>query len=157
MKSKIYLFGFLVACITFTLSSCKSKESAYKAAYEAAKEREMQEDVQDLTPVEKPQASTPASSAIVQKEKITVVDGSSSSIQQYNVVVGSFTNKTNALSLKERMQDRGYRSFLAQNEKGMYRVIVATFGNKADAATERDNIKDKYYPEFQDAWILDKN
>jgi cell division septation protein DedD len=159
MKSKIYLSGILVVCIMFTLNSCKSKESAYKAAYEAAKEREMQEDVSDVNPVEKPKVSysTPSSSAIVQKEKITVVDDSGSSIQQYNVVIGSFTNKTNALSLKERMQNRGYRAFLAQNEKGMYRVIVATFSNKAGAATERDSIKDKYYPEFQDAWILDKN
>jgi cell division protein FtsN len=155
MKSKIYLSGILVVCIMFTLNSCKSKESAYKAAYEAAKEREMQEDVPEVNPVEKPKVSY--STAIVQKEKITVVDDSGSSIQQYNVVIGSFTNKTNALSLKERMQNRGYRAFLAQNEKGMYRVIVATFDNKAGAAAERDSIKDKYYPEFQDAWILDKN
>jgi cell division septation protein DedD len=155
MKSKIYLLGFLVVCILFTLDSCKSKESAYKAAYEAAKQKEMEEDLQDVTPVEKSQVSYP-SSATVQKERITVVDGSNS-IQQYNVVIGSFTNKTNATSLKERMEKQGYRAFLAQNEKGMYRVIVATFSNKAAAATERDNIKDKYYPDFQDAWILDKN
>jgi cell division protein FtsN len=157
MKSK-FLLGFLVVCILFTLDSCKSKESAYKAAYEAAKAKEMQEEkITDVTPVEKPKVSYSTSSATVQKEKITVVDGFSSSIQQYNVVIGSFTNKTNALSLKERMFNRGYSAFLAQNERGMYRVIVATFSNKAAAATERDNIKDKYYPEFQDAWILDKN
>ncbi|MDR2622006.1 MAG: SPOR domain-containing protein [Dysgonamonadaceae bacterium] len=157
MKSKIYLLGFLVICIMFTLNSCKSKESAYKAAYEAAKAREMQEDVQEVNPVEKPKVSYSTASTVVQKEKITVVDGSGSSIQQYNVVIGSFTNKTNALSLKERMENRGYKAFLAQNEKGMYRVIVATFSNKAAAAAERDSLKDKYYPEFQDAWILDKN
>ncbi|MDR1631394.1 MAG: SPOR domain-containing protein [Dysgonamonadaceae bacterium] len=156
MKLK-YLLGFLIVCILFTLDSCKSKESAYKAAYEAAKAKEMQEETGDVTSVEKPKISYSTASAIVQKEKITVVDGLSSSIQQYNVVIGSFTNKTNALSLKERMISRGYSAFLAQNERGMYRVIVATFNNKSAAATERDNIKDKYYPEFQDAWILDKN
>jgi cell division septation protein DedD len=163
MKSKTYLLGFLVIGILFSLSSCKSKESAYKAAYEAAKQKEVEEDVRDVTPVRKTQIATtspssaPQSSAIVQKEKITVVDGSNSAIQQYNVVIGSFTNKTNATSLKERMERQSYRAFLAQNEKGMYRVIVATFSNKADAATERDNIKNKYYPDFQDAWLLDKN
>jgi cell division protein FtsN len=156
MKSK-YLLGFLVVCILFTLDSCKTKESAYKAAYEAAKAKEMQEEITEITPVEKPKVSYPAPPAIVQKEKITVIDGSGSAIQQYNVVIGSFTNKTNALSLKERMANQGYSAFLAQNEKGMYRVIIATFSNKADAAMERDNIKDKYYPEFRDAWILDKN
>lgn len=149
MKSK-YLLGFLVVCILFTLNSCKSKGSAYKAAYEAAKEKEIQEETGT-------KVSYPAASAVVQKEKVTVVDGLSSSIQRYNVVIGSFTNKTNALSLKERMIGKGYSAFLAQNEKGMYRVIAATFDNKTDAATERDNIKNKYYPEFQDAWILDRN
>ncbi|GHT55659.1 hypothetical protein FACS189451_07280 [Bacteroidia bacterium] len=169
MKSKIYLLGFLVICILFTLDSCKSKESAYKAAYEAAKQREMQEeDVTDVTPVEKPKVSysSPSSSssssswnspAVVQKERITIVDGSAASLQQYNVVIGSFTNKTNATSLKERMTKQGYNAFLAQNDKGMYRVIVATFSNRASAAAERDRIKDKYYPDFQDAWLLDKN
>jgi cell division septation protein DedD len=159
MKSKIYLLGFLITCTLLTFESCKSKESAYKAAYEAAKQKEMEEDVQDVTPVEKPRASSTVSTspAVVQKEKITVVDGSNSAIQRYNVVIGSFTNKTNATSLKERMEKQNYWAFLAQNEKGMYRVIIATFANKADAATERDNIKDKYYPDFQDAWILDKN
>ena len=160
MKSKIYLLGFLVVCILFTLDSCKSKESAYKAAYEAAKQREMQEDdTQSVTSLEKPKISysTPSSTATVQKERITVVDDPSSTAQQFNVVIGSFVNKTNATSLKERMQRQGYQAFLAQNERGMYRVIVATFSNRASAASERDNIRSRFYPDFQDAWILDKN
>jgi len=160
MKSKIYVLGFLAVCILFTLDSCKSKESAYKAAYEAAKQREMQEDdTQSVTSSEKPKISysTPSSTATVQKERITVVDDPSSTAQQFNVVIGSFINKTNATSLKERMQRQGYQAFLAQNERGMYRVIVATFSNRASAASERDNIRSRFYPDFQDAWILDKN
>jgi len=159
MKSKIYLLGFLVVCILLTFDSCKSKESAYKAAYEAAKQKDVaDQEVQDVTPVEKPRTtySTP-STATVQKEKVTVVDDPSSTIQQFNVVIGSFINKTNAVSLKERMQKQGYQAFLAQNEKGMYRVIAATFSNRTNAANARDAIKDKYYPDFQDAWLLDKN
>ncbi|MDR2691369.1 MAG: SPOR domain-containing protein [Dysgonamonadaceae bacterium] len=153
MKSK-YLLGILVVCALFTLDACKSKESAYKAAYEAAKAKELQEEA-NVTFAEKPTVSDAVTSAIVLKETITVVDNFPS-IQQYNVVIGSFTNKTNALSLQERMTGRGYSAVLAQNEKGMYRVIAATFGNKTDAAMERDNIR-KNYPEFEDAWILDKN
>ena len=153
MKSK-YLLGFLVFCALFTLDSCKSKESVYKAAYEAAKAKELQEDG-SVTSVIKPKVSDTATSAIVLKEKITVIDDFSS-VQQYNVVIGSFTNKTNAISLKERMISRGHSVFLAQNEKGMYRVIAATFDNRTDAVAERDNIR-KDFPEFEDAWILDKN
>jgi len=159
MKTKVYLLAFLVVCTLFTLDSCKSKESAYKAAYEAARQREMQEEYErDVTPVEKPRVSysTP-STATVQREKIMVVDDSNYAIQQFNVVIGSFVNRTNASSLKERMQKQGYRAFLAQNERGMYRVIAASFSNRASAANERDDIKDRFYPDFQDAWILDNN
>jgi cell division septation protein DedD len=186
MKSK-YLLGFLVVCILFSLNACKSKESAYKAAYKAATVRELPVEPEIITPVEEiaeeeveapapvaptppadippvepapvavaPVPAPPATSAIIRKESVTVVGGTSS-IQQYNVVIGSFINRTNALSLTERMISNGYPAVLVQNEKGMYRVIAATFDNKAAAAAKRDDIKQKYLPEFQDAWILDKN
>jgi cell division septation protein DedD len=152
MKSKVILFG-LAMSLLFSLESCKTKESAYKAAYEAAKEKEVQGNTPpaEITPVEK--ATPSSSSASVQKERVTAIDGA---IQQFSVVIGSFANKTNAVSLKERMEKEGYRAFLAQNEKGMYRVIVATFSDKASAASERDRVKSKYYPKYEDAWILEK-
>ncbi len=161
MKSKVWLFG-LVLTLLFSLGSCKSKESAYKAAYEKAKEKEMQDQqastVEEVTPVSKPRATTttPASnsSATVQKEKVTTIEGSG--LKQYSVVIGSFMNKTNATSLKERMQAQGYKVIIAQNEQQMYRVIVATFDNKSDAATARDAIKAKYNPDFQDSWLLEQ-
>ncbi|GHU91885.1 hypothetical protein FACS1894174_06410 [Bacteroidia bacterium] len=159
MKSKIWLFG-LTLTLLFSLGACKSKESAYKAAYEKAKEKELEEEksISEVTPVSKPAATTSSngsySSASVQKEKLTTIDGVG--LKQYSVVIGSFMNKTNATSLKERMQNQGYKVIIAQNEKQMYRVIVATFDNKADAAKERDVIKAKYNPEFSDAWLLEQ-
>lgn len=150
MKSKIYLWAIALVFV-FAFESCKPKESAYKAAYEAAKAREMQENnVEEVTPVEKSAANSAVS---VQKEKVTAIDGFG--IKQFNVVIGSFLNKTNAVSLKERMEAQGFRAFLAQNERGMYRVIIATFSDKSSAVTERNRVKEKYYPEFQDSWILD--
>ncbi len=157
MKSKIWLFG-LALTLLFSLGACKSKESAYKAAYEKAKDKEMEESkpVSEVTPVTKAPATTNSnsySSATVQKEKVTTIDGSG--LKQFSVVIGSFMNKTNATSLKERMQQQGYSVTIAQNEKQMYRVIVATFDNKADAARERDAVKSKYNPDFQDSWLLE--
>ena len=153
MKTRNYLLFSLAFALFFSLNACKSKQSNYKAAYEAAKARESTDNVvEETTPVTKP-AST-SSTATVQKEKVTAVDGAG--IQQFSVVIGSFINKTNAVSLKERMSKQGFQAFLAQNERGMYRVIVATFSDKASAVTERDRVKNKYYPDFQDAWILDK-
>lgn len=159
MKSKFYLVG-LALLLLLSLGACKSKESAYKAAYEKAKEKEMEEsqnkaEVEEIVPVSKPKQTT-TTTASFQKEKVTAVDGSTG-LKRFNVVIGSFTNKTNATSLKERMETRGYNVVLAQNERQMYRVIVATFDDKASAAAERDEIKEKYYPDFQDAWLLEQD
>lgn len=158
MKSKILLFG-LSLTLLFGLGSCKSKESAYKAAYEKAKQKEMEEDaksneIEEVTPITKSKSAS-TSTASFQKEKVTAVDGNSSGLKRYNVVIGSFTVKTNAQSLKERMQADGYHAILAQNERQMYRVIVASYDDKASAAEERDDIKTKYSPDFQDAWLLE--
>ena len=140
--------------LLLSFSACKSKESAYKKAYDAAKAKEVQDNqttVEETTPVTKPTYNV--ATASVQKEKVTALDGTG--MKQFNVVIGSFLNKTNAVSLKDRMTKQGFQSFLAQNERGMYRVIVATFSDKAGAVAERERVKEKYYPDFQDAWILD--
>lgn len=156
MKSKIYLFG-LVLTLVFSLSACKSKQSAYKQVYEAAQARSTVEaqpapapSYNTNVPVEKPK---PKATGTFQSEKLTTVDGSG--VKQFSVVIGSFINKTNAESLKSRMQAKGFSPVLAQNEKGMYRVIVATFDNKPDAYDKRDEIRDNY-PEFSDAWLLER-
>lgn len=153
---KVFLFA-MAAGMLVTFGSCKSKQSAYKAAYEKAKEQEVSHAVQEVEEV--PVMKTPSakhSGATVQTEKVTAVNPSDASyLKRYSVVVGSFINRTNATSLKEKMGQRGFNAILAQNEKGMYRVIVASFQDRADASEERDRIKAKYAPEFQDAWLLE--
>jgi len=153
MKSRIYLLWGLALVVLLSFNACKSKESAYKTAYEAAKAKEIRDNqtVEETTPVTKPTYNT--STASVQKEKVTVIDGAT--IKQFSVVIGSFLIKTNAVSLRDKMANQGFKAFLAQNERGMYRVIVASYGDKASAVAERERVKEKYYPDFQDAWILD--
>lgn len=159
--NKIWLFGASL-CMILALGSCKPKQSAYKAAYEQAKEKETtapvevieeQETVEEVAPVSKPRVS----SVTTRTEKINAAQGEDASrLKRFSVVVGSFKNKTNAYSLKERMQNDGYNAVLGENEQGMLRVIVASFDNKADAAESRNAIKTKYAPNFQDAWILER-
>ena len=144
--NKIWLFGASI-CMVLALGSCKPKQSAYKAAYEQAKEKE------STTPVSKPRTSNVSTRA----ERINAAQGEDASrLKRYSVVIGSFKNKTNAYALKERMQNDGYNAVLGENEQGMLRVIVASFNDKADAADSRDAIKAKYAPNFQDAWILER-
>lgn len=155
--NKVWLF-----CAAFGLvlafGSCKPKQSAYKAAYEQAKEKEMTEPLvveeeEEIVTVSKPRTSN----AAVRQEKVTAISGEDANgLKRYSVVIGSFKNKTNAVALKERMQNAGYSPILAQNEQGMLRVIVSSFNDKADAADSRDAIKAKYAPNFQDAWLLER-
>ena len=160
--NKIWLFGVAISMV-LAFGSCKPKQSAYKAAYEQAKEKEStapvevveqeEEIVEEVAPVSKPRTST----ATTRSERISAAQGEDASrLKRYSVVIGSFKNKTNAYSLKERMQNAGYNAVLGENEQGMLRVIVASFDDKADAADSRDAIKAKYAPDFQDAWLLER-
>lgn len=144
-------------CLVFAIGtvSCKSKQSAYKAAYEQAKEREISSNEptdEEIAPVTKSKDS-----GETRQEKITPVEGEDAdAIKLYSVVVGSFKNRTNAFSLKERMQNEGYTPVLGENEQGMLRVIVTSFETKAEAEKSRDAIRSKYRPNFQDAWVLER-
>ncbi|MCL1938087.1 MAG: SPOR domain-containing protein [Candidatus Azobacteroides sp.] len=172
----LFAFAFL-----FSFNACKPKESAYRSVYERAKsaqrEKEQQKDRDKLfASIEQSQqtgspsfASSSSSSSMgssssssmanipgtsFQRERITALDGSG--VKPYSVVIGSFVNKTNAESLKDRMRARGYNTFLVKNEKGMYRVIAASFDSRSEAIQLRERIKDKYDSEFADAWLLER-
>ena len=141
----------MVLSVAFLLGmgACKPKQSAYKAAYEKAQEKEIVEEVAEPTPA-KPAPARPAeraSNAKVTSERVTAVSGT---LKAYNVVVGSFTMKTNALGLKEKLQEAGYEAVVAQNAKGMYRVIAASYDDRASAEDMRDSLRS----EFPDAWLL---
>ena len=152
---RIGLLGVALCLVLMCCVSCKSKQSAYKAAYEQAKEREISSDEptdEEIAPVTKSKDS-----GETRQEKITPVEGEDAdAIKLYSVVVGSFKNRTNAFSLKERMQNEGYTPVLGENEQGMLRVIVTSFETKAEAEKSRDAIRAKYAPNFQDAWVLER-
>ena len=152
---KLGLLSMVLCVVTMCCVSCKSKQSAYKAAYEQAKQREMtnSEPVEEqITPVTKAKTST-----ATRQEKITPISGENpEGIKLYSVVIGSFKNKTNAYSLKERMQNEGYMPVLGENEQGMLRVILTSHETRKEAEKSRDAIRAKFFPNFQDAWLLER-
>lgn len=157
MYMKKGMFLIISLCVIMLGTSCKSKQSAYKTAYEQAKAKEMEdasvieEDVEPVTKSKTPTSSTP------RPEKINPVAGEDGTgIKLYSVVVGSFRNRTNAYSLKERMQNDGYMPILGENEQGMLRVILTSHEYRQEAEQSRDAIRRKYYPNFQDAWLLER-
>ena len=162
MKKSMILCAGL--CAVFAFSSCRSsKESAYKKAYEKAKAQEQTmspEDMQSAAPIVSPVEESPATqtteaesveNATVRQESVTVVSGAG--LSDYSVVVGSFSLRSNAEGLYNKLKSEGQDAQLAFNaERGMYRVVAATFASKADAVASRNQFRSTY----PDAWLLYK-
>lgn len=170
MKKQTILLGIGV-CMAVAFSSCKSSESAYRKAYEKAQQQELADQSTAAVPVETTSVVTaPAETTVVESasvavnnasdvrhEKVTVVSGNESSLQDYSVVCGSFGVKANAEGLKAYLESEGYTPVIVFNaDAATYRVVVSTYADRASAAAARDAFKAKY-PErkdFQGSWLL---
>jgi cell division septation protein DedD len=174
MSKKLLGISLALACL-IGFGSCKPKQSAYKSVYEAAKEREMEENAQEATTTTPPPAytaPTPAatSNESVRKEKVTpVYESDASGLKAYSVVIAAMSMKPNAESLKQRMENEGYKIILVQNEQSMYRVIIASYDSKDQAVARKNEIlsefaakgtpeslRAKYGIPFNDWWILQR-
>ncbi|MBR3013716.1 MAG: SPOR domain-containing protein [Bacteroidaceae bacterium] len=159
---KKFAFLGLGLCMALAFTSCKSSESAYKKAYEKAKQQELaqgtavQQQTAPATVSTSAETATPAPSADVRQEKVTIVAGNGA-LQDYSVVCGSFGVKTNAENLKNFLDNEGYNAIIVYNaDRNMYRVVSETFSNRDAAARARDAFKAKYpnRQDFQGSWLL---
>lgn len=160
---KILLMGAAV-CAVFMMSSCKSKESAYKKAYEKAKAQQTEQTVTTTTPVQQvpttqtvtPVTTTPVadySNVAVRNESVSFVEGSP--LKQYGVVVASVTIKSNGVALMQKLASQGYNSCVAQaqvNGQTFYRVVACSYDTKPEAAQKRAQLEGQY----PGAWLLYK-
>jgi len=165
---KILLMGAAV-CAVFMMSSCKSKESAYKKAYEKAKAQQAQTVMPTVNPTTTtpvvqqvtPQTVTPVtttpvadySNVAVRNESVAFVEGST--LKQYGVVVASVTIRSNGIALMKKLAGQGYNSCIAQAEVNgqiFYRVVACSFDTKAEAAQKRAQLEGMY----PGAWLLYK-
>jgi len=155
MKSKMYLWGAVLLLVS--VSSCKTTPSGYRQeAYEVAKAGNATNVTNRETVVTPPQTTLPSTNVTGTQGNFRVEQLTGVGVRRYSVVIGSFQNKTNAESLKNRMISNGYNALLAQNEKEMYRVIVASFDTKEEAVIARESFKQRFAPDFSDAWLLEK-
>lgn len=159
---KILLMGAAV-CAVFMMSSCKSKESAYKKAYEKAKAQQTEAPAPVTTPVQQEVAppvqqvtTTPVadySNVAVRNENVTFVEGSP--LKQYGVVVASVTIKANGVALMQKLAGQGYNSCVAQaqvNGTTFYRVVACSYDTKPEAAQKRAQLEGQY----PGTWLLYK-
>ena len=167
MKKLMYLCAGL--CLAMSFTSCGSSEKAYRKAYEKAQAQAAQQQptqqvqqtvtpVVTETPVVTPVQTVPATQTTVvdnrdnvqvRQERVSVVSGAG--LQNYSVVVGSFSVIANAEGLQQRLKNAGYAAQIVKNEeRNMYRVVASTFSDKASAVQSRDQLRSTY----QDAWVL---
>lgn len=150
-------------CVALAFTSCKSQESAYKKMYDKAQakhEQPAEQPVQEETPVVAPIVEKPATettvvdnsdNVAVRSEDFTLVDGSG--LNNFSVVVGSFSAKANAEGLQGQLKAAGKNAQIVYNsERNLYRVVASTFATKAEAAQSRDQLMGQY----PGAWLLYK-
>lgn len=152
----------LVAVSVLSVASCKSSENAYRQAYEKAIQNdEPKTETVVSQPVSTAQAvreeSKEADAAVtVREERVSVVSGGNS-LKAYSVVCGSFSLKTNADALRDRLAGDGYSALVVVNEAGKtYRVICSSHDTKEEAVSARNSFKARYpdNSDFQNSWIL---
>lgn len=155
MRKSVILLSTLFIALSFV--GCKPKQSAYRQVYEQAKQREIAQNNQSTTAPQVEEedviVSKPAQSDVtVRKERFAVMDGEDQSrLQRFSVVVGSFSNPTNARGRKAEVEALGYKALLVENEMGMLRVIASSFPTRDQAVTSRDALRERY----PDAWLLE--
>lgn len=149
-------------CMVMAFSSCKSKkESAYKTAYDQAKQQELvQGESQASDPIEiapVTSSTTPKADATYRSEKVILASGAAGSLKAFSVVCGSFSSKTNADALRQKLIGEGYNALVVQNPvTSMYRVVCASYDDKQQAADAREAFKANHPgdADFQKAWLL---
>lgn len=92
--------------------------------------------------------------SVVNQSTVTLIQPTPISVfSTYNVVVGSMGKLENASGLCQSLRDKGYLSFIYQDnlpEMTMYRVTIGSTNNEQEALRIRDQARNTY----PDAWIL---
>ena len=155
-KLSVLSLGFLVCFLIhafFRLTTCKCQNNAQAQAQEVQQPTTTEPVVTPLettTPSES--TNTEVDNASVRQENVSLVAGSG--LQNFSVVVGSFSLKANAEGLYNTLKSSGYDAQIVFNsERNMYRVVASTFVDKAGAVKSRNELRASKYP---DAWLLFK-
>lgn len=159
---KIFLLCAAIT-VTFAMTSCKSKESAYKKAYDkAVAEQQSGLNNNAGTPATNAVATTPVTTTTVTPtqttpdvpvriELVELVSGPTP--KAYSVVVASMSVPANATGLAKKLEADGYKPSVVKakvNGSDWYRVLATSFDTKAEAAASRAKLEGQY----QGAWLL---
>ena len=149
-----------IALLLISMDSCKPSQQATKEAYEKAMAAAVEkpivsEETPDEDAITEVQPIVQQQPATERTEHVNVLDDGT--MNTFNVVVGSFIQRTNAYSQRDRLRADGYPAFVAQNAQGMYRVIACGFATREEANEARYKITQQYPSSYiKDPWFLIK-
>lgn len=157
MKTRL-LFALALAA-TVALTGCKSNKKSMQSLYEQAIDQDTADAVTEVaTATPAPQAKPAAPAPKDRSERVTTINNEDAELlKNFNVIVGSFGQMTNADGMKQKMDGRGYKAFIVKNEAGMFRVVAGGYDTRESAESVRDAIRATYPSEVgtcAEAWLL---
>lgn len=72
-------------------------------------------------------------------------------LRNYHIIIGSFSNETNARHLAGELSDKGWNATVVESSRGMYRVSMAAYANKSEALKELYKVREE---QNSAAWLL---
>lgn len=122
----------LIVALSFVMIACHTTEENYRAAYELARGGDNEDDDEVMNQIMK-NVNAPAMIDVcgetmpLRGEFVSIISEPGDEkveIRQYNVIVGKFRQKFNARSMRQRMIDLGYTSFVMCDREPYYFVAV---------------------------------
>jgi len=147
MNKTMRLF-FLMAVISLTLFSCKSKQKVTEI-----KSATVPATTEAPAPPPAPAPQVVAEPEVTRSEAFRLAAGETNADamnRKYHVQVGAFSNHDNARNLRAKLVSEGNSALVVENESGMLRVIIASFNEYSEARAKINQIRNTY----PDAWVL---
>ena len=168
MKSvKMNRIVLLIIVVALAIGGCKSKKQMAQSEYTT--DPTNQPKVFTVPGTEKEQENTkevkekPAESVeepiAMRKEQVsftTQEDKTENESNTYFVILGSFSQLSNAKNYREDLLNQGFTPIILHSETGYYRVCVDSYQNELDARTRVAQIR-RTYPKYSDVWLLIKD
>jgi len=150
LRTSTIIFVAATIIIGFALPSCKTTEENYRKAYEATVDKQNEGyTAQELSEMAREEAipravykgdSIPLKGVYVNTVKL---DPPVASALRYNVVVATFKQKFNAMSVLSRLREAGYENCrLLIDKDQLYYVAASTTGSLDDAVTTLRNLQE---------------
>ncbi len=130
--------------LLLSFSACKPTEKNYQAAYEAAqrKREAAKASEADLAlPAkgfhrdgERPRQEINGYTYVSATDFLKLIKGEEDALKKWNVAVGCYKMKTNAISRMNDLIKEGFKAYVAENPESKFYVFGAGFANLEEAA-----------------------